>query len=222
VYVSYAEAQRYARWAGLRLMTEFEFQRAGRGDTARTYPWGESWDDRRYCQSLHAGRDTTVAVGSFPDGAVVGVHDLVGNVWEWTSSPFDPYPGYKPLRVELKDRVVEACGPFSSDQRVVGGGSVQVDKTGGRLAIRKYTDTTQATSALGFRCAASPAAGRDAAQWIVSQDLAATVFATAVEWRTDSCLVARRWTSRAGECKVPGYAVITGYEHVLACPVATL
>jgi len=222
VYVSYAEAQRYARWAGLRLMTEFEFQRAGRGDTARTYPWGESWDDRRYCQSLHAGRDTTVAVGSFPDGAVGGVHDLVGNVWEWTSSPFDPYPGYKPLRVELKDRVVEAFGPFSSDQRVVVGGSFQMDKTGVRLAIRKYTDTTQATSALGFRCAASPAAGRDAAQWIVSQDLAATVFAKDVEWRPDSCLVARRWTSRAGECKVPGYAVITGYEHVLACPVATL
>ncbi len=227
VYVSYPEARRYARWAGLRLMTEFEFQRAGRGDSARTYPWGESWDDRRYCQSLHVGRDTSAAVGSFPDGAVGGVHDLAGNVWEWTASPFDPYPGYKPLRVELKDRVVEAFGPFSSEQRVVVGGSFQMDKTGVRLAIRKYTDTTQATSALGFRCAASAAAGLDAAQWIVNQDLATSVFAQDMGWSLHSVLVARRWTSRAGESpsgenRVPGYAVITGYEHVLACPIATL
>src|SRR6185503_12496302 len=122
------------------------------------------------------------AVGSFPDGAVGGVHDLVGNVWEWTSSPFDPYPGYKPLRVELKDRVVEAFGPFSSEQRVVVGGSFQMDKAGVRLAIRKYTDATQATSALGFRCAASTSPGLDAAQWIVNQDLAASDFAKNVEW----------------------------------------
>jgi len=222
VHVSYAEAQRYARWAGLRLMTEFEFQRAGRGDSARTYPWGEDWDDRRYCQSLHSGRDATVAVGSFPDGASGGVYDLAGNVWEWTSSPFDPYPGYKPLRVELKDRVVEAFGPFSSAQRVVVGGSFQMDKTGVRLAIRKYTDPTQSTSALGFRCAASPLPGLDAAQWIVTQDVAAAAPWKEIEWSPRSAVVRRRWTSEAGTAKVPGYRVIGGYQQLLACPVASL
>jgi len=222
VYVSYADAQRYARWAGLRLMTEFEFQRAGRGDSARTYPWGEDWDDRRFCQSLHAGRDASVPVGSFEGGASGGVYDLAGNVWEWTASPFDPYPGYKPLRVELKDRVVEAFGPFSSEQRVVVGGSFQMDKTGVRLAIRKYTDPTQSTSALGFRCAASPAPGLDAAQWIVSQDVAAAALGHDTEWSPRSAVVRRRWKSEAGESKVPGYRVVTGYEHLLACPVASL
>lgn len=222
VYVSYAEAERYAHWAGLRLMTEFEFQRAGRGDSARTYPWGEDWDDRRYCQSLHIGRDSAVAVGSFPAGAVGGVHDLAGNVWEWTSSPFDPYPGYKPLRVVLKERVVEAFGPFSSEQRVVVGGSFQMDKTGVRLAIRKYTDPTQATSALGFRCAASATPGLDAAQWILTQDLATSVLAQDTEWSPHSAVIARRWTSRTGESKVPGTAVILGYQHLLACQVAQL
>jgi formylglycine-generating enzyme required for sulfatase activity len=222
VHVSYAEAQRYARWSGLRLMTEFEFQRAGRGDSARTYPWGEDWDDRRYCQSLHAGRDATVVVGSFEGGASGGVYDLAGNVWEWTSSPFDPYPGYEPLRVELKDRVVQAFGPFSSEQRVVVGGSFQMDKTGVRLAIRKYTDPTQSTSALGFRCAASPLPGLDAAQWIVTQDVAAELPWKGIEWSPRSAVVRRRWTSEAGTAKVPGYRVISGYQHLLACPVTSL
>jgi len=222
VYVSYAQAQRCARWAGLRLMTEFEFQRAGRGDSARTYPWGEDWDDRRYCQSLHAGRDATVAVGSFPEGNAGGVYDLAGNVWEWTASPFDPYPGYKPLRVELKDRVVETFGPFSSEQRVVVGGSFQMDKTGVRLPIRKATDPTQATSALGFRCAASVAPGLDAAQWIVAQDVLASALGKDTQWSPRSAVVRQRWTSSAGESKVPSYRVITGYEHLLACPVASL
>jgi formylglycine-generating enzyme required for sulfatase activity len=222
VFVSYADAQHYARWAGLRLMTEFEFQRAGRGDTARTYPWGDDWDDRRYCQLLHAGRDSTAVVGSFEGGASGGVYDLAGNVWEWTSSPFDPYPGYKPVRVELKDRVVEAFGPFSSEQRVVVGGSFQMDKTGVRLAIRKYTDPTQSTSALGFRCAASLVPGLDAAQWIVSEDVVAGALGRDTEWSPRLTSVRRRWKTEAGQAKVPGYRVITGYEHLLACPVASL
>jgi len=222
VHVTHAEAQAYARWAGLRLMTEFEFQRAGRGDSARTYPWGEDWDDRRFCQSLHAGRDSTVAVGSFPDGAAGGVHDLAGNGWEWTASPFDPYPGYKPLRVELKDRVVEAFGPFSAEQRVVVGGSFQMDKTGVRLAIRKATDPTQSTSALGFRCAASLEPGLDAAQWILTPDVLASALLEGAEWSPHSAVALRRWTSDAGTSKVPGYRVVTGYQHLLACPVAAL
>jgi len=222
VYVAYADAQAYARWAGLRLMSEFEFQRAGRGDTTHVYPWGDEWDDRRFCQSLHSGRDSTAAVGSFPDGAVGGIHDLSGNVWEWTSSPFDPYPGYKPLRVELKDRVVEAFGPFSPEQRVVVGGSFQMDKTGVRLAIRKYTDPTQATSALGFRCAASVAPGLDAAQWIAGQSVLFGSIAREAQWSPRAAAVRRRWTSTEGTVKVAGYRLITRYEHFLACPVAAL
>jgi len=99
VYVSQAEASAYARWRGGRLPTEAEYQRAAYGspDGGRLYPWGDdapsplrgvfdfsSWDPE--------------PVGSHPAGASAwGVEDLVGNGWEWTSSRFAPFPGFRPM-----------------------------------------------------------------------------------------------------------------------------
>lgn len=222
VFVNYADAQHYARWAGLRLMTEFEFQRAGRGDTDRDYPWGNDWDDKKYCQSLHIGKDQAVKVGSFPDGAVNGIYDLSGNVWEWTSSPFNPYPGYKPLRLTVKKRVIDCVAPFDPNQRVLVSGSYQIESYGVRIATRSNSDRIQSTSAIGFRCAAScktekHGPGMDAAAWIIEDDLAMSTMGDA-QLAPQLTSILRKWSSKPGTTGVKGYAVITEYQHLLACP----
>jgi ergothioneine biosynthesis protein EgtB len=100
VYVTWAEASAYARWRGARLPSEAEFQRAAYGtDTARqrTYPWGEESPDLRRGVFDFGGWDPE-PVGSHAAGASAwGVEDLVGNGWEWTSSVFAPFPGFRPL-----------------------------------------------------------------------------------------------------------------------------
>jgi ergothioneine biosynthesis protein EgtB len=99
VYVSCAEACAFARWRGARLPTESEFQRAAYGspEGERAYPWGpEAPTPRRGVFDL-ASWDPEPA-GSHPDGASAwGVEDLVGNGWEWTSSLFAPFPGFRAL-----------------------------------------------------------------------------------------------------------------------------
>lgn len=100
VYVSQAEAVAYARWRGDRLMTEAEFQRAAYGEpagTERRYPWGEGPPHSSHGAFDFDGWDPQPA-GSHPHGASAwGVHDLVGNGWEWTSSTFAPFPGFAAL-----------------------------------------------------------------------------------------------------------------------------
>jgi ergothioneine biosynthesis protein EgtB len=99
VYVSMAEASAYAGWRGARLPTEAEFQRAAYGSPAgeRVQPWG----DRDPDQSLGAfdfSAFDPVPAGSRPAGASAwGVQDLVGNGWEWTSTPFAPFPGFRAI-----------------------------------------------------------------------------------------------------------------------------
>jgi formylglycine-generating enzyme required for sulfatase activity len=84
VYVSHAEASAYARWKGRRLMTEAEWHRAAEGASAGHHDF--------------AGFDP-VAVGIHPETASVwGIHDLIGNGWEWTSTVFAPFDGFEPMR----------------------------------------------------------------------------------------------------------------------------
>ncbi|MGE5470945.1 MAG: SUMF1/EgtB/PvdO family nonheme iron enzyme [Bacteroidota bacterium] len=100
VYVSHAEATAYAAWQGARLPSEAEYQRAAyatpNGDE-RPYPWGDDPPT-----AIHGNFDFArwdpVPVGSFPAGVSAwGVHDLVGNGWEWTSSLFASHPGFAPM-----------------------------------------------------------------------------------------------------------------------------
>jgi formylglycine-generating enzyme required for sulfatase activity len=84
VYVSHAEAAAYARWKGRRLMTEPEFHRAAEGATPGHVDF--------------AGFDP-VPVGSYPHTVSRhGVHDLIGNGWEWTATVFGPFAGFEPMR----------------------------------------------------------------------------------------------------------------------------
>jgi formylglycine-generating enzyme required for sulfatase activity len=97
VYLSQAEASAYARWKGRRLMTEPEFHRAAFGDHGFTRTDAEGAFSPPAGHYDFAGFDP-VPVGSFPESASpFGVHDLIGNGWEWTSTIFGPFPGFSPM-----------------------------------------------------------------------------------------------------------------------------
>ena len=99
VYVSFAEAAAFARWCNARLPSESEFQRAAFGslDGEREYPWGFEMPALRHGVFDFASWDPQ-PVGSHPDGASAwGIEDLVGNGWEWTSTPFAPFPGFRAM-----------------------------------------------------------------------------------------------------------------------------
>jgi formylglycine-generating enzyme required for sulfatase activity len=100
VYVTHAEAEAYARYRGARLPTEAEFMRAAYGTPGgeeRQFPWGdEAPDPIRHGVFDFASWDPEPA-GSHPGGrSAWGMDDLVGNGWEWTSTPFAPFPGFRP------------------------------------------------------------------------------------------------------------------------------
>jgi len=122
VYVSQAEASAYARWQGRRLPTEPEFHRAAYGTPAgseRVYPWGDSPPDGTRGHFDFAGWEP-VPAGARPAGASAwGVHDLVGNGWEWTSTIFAPFGGFSAM-----DSYPEYSADFFDGQHyVMKGGS---------------------------------------------------------------------------------------------------
>jgi iron(II)-dependent oxidoreductase len=100
VYVSQAEAQAFARWAGKKLPTEAQWHRAAYGTrdgTERTFPWGQELLDASR-GNFNFQRWDAAPVDAHPAGAsAFGVFDLLGNGWEWTSTPFGPLPGFQPF-----------------------------------------------------------------------------------------------------------------------------
>ena len=100
VYVSQAEASAFARWAGARLPSEAEFQRAAFGTldgSERTHPWGEAEPTASHGVFDFSSWDPEPA-GTHPAGrSVWGIDDLVGNGWEWTRTPFEPFPGFQAM-----------------------------------------------------------------------------------------------------------------------------
>ncbi|MCL5006391.1 MAG: SUMF1/EgtB/PvdO family nonheme iron enzyme [Acidobacteria bacterium] len=100
VYVSHAEAAAYARWAGKQLPTEEQFHRAAYGTPEgpeRPYPWGDDAPAETY-GNFDFARWNPSSVSAHPAGrSAFGVADLIGNGWEWTSTLFQPFPGFEPF-----------------------------------------------------------------------------------------------------------------------------
>jgi gamma-glutamyl hercynylcysteine S-oxide synthase len=101
VYATHQQATAFAHWSGGRLMTEAEFHRAAFGTpdgTERPYPWGSQAPDAQRHGNFDFRRFDPEPIGCSPEGASAwGVEDLIGNGWEWTSTPFSPFDGFSPM-----------------------------------------------------------------------------------------------------------------------------
>ncbi|MEU1952670.1 ergothioneine biosynthesis protein EgtB [Nocardia rhamnosiphila] len=152
VHVCWFEAEAYANWAGKRLPTEAEWEKAARydPDTGRTraYPWGDA-EPRSTHANLGQRHLEPADIGAYPAGAsLAGVHQLIGDVWEWTSSGFQPYPGFHAFPYREYSEVF-----FGGDYRVLRGGSFGTDPVACRGTFRNWDHPIRRQIFSGFRLA---------------------------------------------------------------------
>jgi iron(II)-dependent oxidoreductase len=155
VHVDWYEADAYARWAGKRLPTEAEWEKAARHDPAtgrsRRFPWGD--DDPTPARANLGQRHLRPALaGAYPEGeSALGVRQLIGDVWEWTSTWLHPYPGFRAWPYREYSEVF-----FDGDYPVLRGGSFGSDLSAVRGTFRNWDYPIRRQIFSGFRCARDP------------------------------------------------------------------
>ncbi|MFP5334163.1 MAG: ergothioneine biosynthesis protein EgtB [Actinomycetes bacterium] len=152
-HVCWFEADAYARFRGMRLPTEAEWEKAASWDpatrTKRRRPWGDEPVDGR--ANLGQARFRPTPVGSYPDGAApCGALQMLGDVWEWTSSDFTGHPGFCAFPYAEYSEVF-----FGGDYKVLRGGSWATDRTSVRTTFRNWDLPIRRQIFAGFRCARS-------------------------------------------------------------------
>jgi gamma-glutamyl hercynylcysteine S-oxide synthase len=151
VYVSHAEANAYARWAGKALPTEAQWHRAAYGTPEgreRQFPWGDEAPNRRLGNFDFERWDPT-PVGTFAQGqSAFGVADLIGNGWEWTSTQFGPFPGFEPFSFYPG----YSANFFDGQHFVMKGGSARTAACMLRRSFRNWFQPHYQYVYAGFRC----------------------------------------------------------------------
>src|SRR5437773_471347 len=161
VHVCFHEARAFAAWAGKRLPTEAEWEKAARHDPAtgrsRRYPWGDDDPTERHA-NLGQRHLSPSPVGAYPDGASpLGVHQLVGDVWEWVDTDFHGYPGFVAFPYREYSEVF-----FGPRYKVLRGGSFGTDPAACRGTFRNWDYPIRRQIFSGFRCARDPRPGEAA------------------------------------------------------------
>jgi ergothioneine biosynthesis protein EgtB len=150
-HVSFLEASAYAKWAGKRLPTEAEWEKAATlprsTDSKRQFPWGEDEPDEAKANLFENNLWSVAPVGAFPEGQTAnGCQQMIGDVWEWTTSDYVPYPGFESEFDEYNDK-------WFVGQKVLRGGSFATPQIHIRSTYRNFFYPHERWMIAGFRCA---------------------------------------------------------------------
>ncbi len=153
IHVSWYEAAAYARWAGKRLPTEAEWEKAAAWDletrVARRFPWGDLPPTEEHA-NLDQRTFAPAAVGAYPRGrSFFGCHQMIGDVWEWTATDFAPYPGFVAFPYAEYSAV-----HFGHGYKVLRGGAWATRPIAIRNTFRNWDFPQRRQLFAGFRCAA--------------------------------------------------------------------
>ncbi len=149
-HVSYYEADAYCKWAGKRLPTEAEWEKAACWNEEKQqktiFPWGNKPPTEHNANLLESYHWGCTEIGSYPNGiSSSGCHQMIGDVWEWTASEFTGYPGFKSGFDEYNDK-------WFTNQKVLRGGSFGTPKMSIRGSYRNFFRLDERWLFSGFRC----------------------------------------------------------------------
>src|SRR5256885_6951387 len=150
-HVSLLEASAYAKWLGKRLPTEAEWEKAATFSASlnskQDFPWGNAEPDESRGNLFENGLWSVAPTGAFPEGqSAYGCQQMIGDVWEWTTSDYVPYPGFKSEFDEYNDK-------WFVGQKVLSGGSFATPRIHIRSTYRNFFHPEERWMIAGFRCA---------------------------------------------------------------------
>jgi ergothioneine biosynthesis protein EgtB len=150
-HISFFEASAYAKWAGKRLPTEAEWEKAAsfnpETNSKQDFPWGDTSPDFASGNLFENGLWTVAPIGAYPEGrSAYGCRQMIGDVWEWTTSDYTPYPGFKSEFDEYNDK-------WFVGQKVLRGGSFATPRAHIRTTYRNFFYPHERWMVSGFRCA---------------------------------------------------------------------